>query len=94
MPHRTSGEPSPLSASFPSPDVEPAEKEFVELLERALVTDFGIAAVLERGDAERPARSVPVRGAGMRVIRPLVRTVSALTGHRQLEGCFSLFGYR
>jgi serine/threonine protein kinase len=56
-------------------------------------SDSTLFAIAE-STSERPARSAPVRGLGMRVIRPLVRTVSAITGHRQLEGCFSLFGYR
>jgi len=35
-----------------------------------------------------------VRGGAARTGRTVARLVTVMTGHRQIEGCLSLFGYR
>ena len=42
----------------------------------------------------RPVTAGGSRGRAMSAVRPISKTISALTGNRQLEACLSLFGGR
>jgi hypothetical protein len=55
-------------------------------------SDSVLFAIAER-TTERPVNTGSRSGVA-RVNRPFGRAVSAITGHRQIEACLSLFGYR
>lgn len=68
----------------------------VEEARRSLVrrqSDSVLFAIAEL-TANRPAQAEAGWGRTMRVKRQVARAMSAVTGHRQLEACLSLFGFR